>query len=111
MSPLRQRMIQDMQLTGFSARTQECYAAAPSGNWPNITTPARTDSPRSICERRRVSAVRSGAPQQGISNPRASLPPQLPPLHQGKEASNTRPPAWQTSAEPTLKTQIAGRGI
>jgi integrase/recombinase XerD len=28
MSPLRQRMIQDMQLRGFSARTQECYAAA-----------------------------------------------------------------------------------
>ncbi len=27
MSPLRQRMIQDMQLRGFSARTQECYAA------------------------------------------------------------------------------------
>ena len=28
MSPLRQRMIQDMQLRGFSARTQECYVAA-----------------------------------------------------------------------------------
>lgn len=28
MTPLRQRMIQDMQLRGFSARTQECYAAA-----------------------------------------------------------------------------------
>ncbi len=28
MSPLRQRMIEDMQLRGFSARTQECYAAA-----------------------------------------------------------------------------------
>ena len=28
MTPLRQRMIEDMQLRGFSARTQECYAAA-----------------------------------------------------------------------------------
>lgn len=28
MTPLRQRMIQDMQLRGFSARTQECYVAA-----------------------------------------------------------------------------------
>ena len=28
MTPLRQRMIQDMQLRGFSARTQKCYAAA-----------------------------------------------------------------------------------
>ena len=28
MTPLRQRMIQDMQLRGFSARTQECYAAS-----------------------------------------------------------------------------------
>ena len=28
MTPLRQRMIQDMKLRGFSARTQECYAAA-----------------------------------------------------------------------------------
>jgi integrase/recombinase XerD len=28
MSPLRQRMIQDLQLRGFSARTQECYVAA-----------------------------------------------------------------------------------
>ena len=28
MTPLRQRMIQDMQWRGFSARTQECYAAA-----------------------------------------------------------------------------------
>jgi len=27
-SPLRQRMIQDMPLRGFSARTQECYVAA-----------------------------------------------------------------------------------
>jgi len=27
-SPLRQRMIQGMQLRGFSARTQECYVAA-----------------------------------------------------------------------------------
>jgi integrase/recombinase XerD len=28
MTPLRQRMIQDMQSRGFSARTQECYVAA-----------------------------------------------------------------------------------
>src|SRR6266852_3830667 len=28
MTPLRQRMLEDMQLRGFSARTQECYAAA-----------------------------------------------------------------------------------
>jgi len=28
MHPLRQRMIEDMQLRGFSARTQECYVAA-----------------------------------------------------------------------------------
>lgn len=28
MTPLRQRMIEDMQLRGFSARTQECYVAA-----------------------------------------------------------------------------------
>lgn len=28
MTPLRKRMIEDMQLRGFSARTQECYAAA-----------------------------------------------------------------------------------
>ena len=28
MTPLRQRMIEDMQWRGFSARTQECYAAA-----------------------------------------------------------------------------------
>jgi len=28
MTPLRQRMIEDMQLRGLSARTQECYVAA-----------------------------------------------------------------------------------
>jgi len=28
MTPLRQRMIEDMQLRGFSSRTQECYVAA-----------------------------------------------------------------------------------
>jgi len=28
MSPLRQRMIEDMQLRGYSARTQECYVRA-----------------------------------------------------------------------------------
>jgi integrase len=28
MTPLRQRMLEDMQLRGFSARTQECYIAA-----------------------------------------------------------------------------------
>ena len=28
MTPLRQRMLEDMQLRGFSARTQECYLAA-----------------------------------------------------------------------------------
>lgn len=28
MTPLRQRMIEDMQLRGFSARTQECYVGA-----------------------------------------------------------------------------------
>ena len=28
MTPLRQRMIEDMQLRGFSARTQESYATA-----------------------------------------------------------------------------------
>jgi integrase/recombinase XerD len=28
MTPLRQRMIQDMQLRGVSARSQECYVAA-----------------------------------------------------------------------------------
>ena len=28
MSQLRQRMMEDMQLRGFSARTQECYVAA-----------------------------------------------------------------------------------
>lgn len=28
MTPLRQRMIEDLQLRGFSARTQECYVAA-----------------------------------------------------------------------------------
>ena len=28
MTPLRQRMIEDMQLRGFSARTQECYVTA-----------------------------------------------------------------------------------
>ena len=28
MTRLRQRMLEDMQLRGFSARTQECYAAA-----------------------------------------------------------------------------------
>ncbi len=28
MTPLQQRMIEDMQLRGFSARTQECYVAA-----------------------------------------------------------------------------------
>src|SRR5262245_8239336 len=28
MTPLRQRRIEDMQLRGFSARTQECYVAA-----------------------------------------------------------------------------------
>jgi integrase/recombinase XerD len=28
MNPLRQRMIEDMQLRGFSARTQECYVAS-----------------------------------------------------------------------------------
>ncbi len=27
MTPLRQGMIEDMQLRGFSARTQECYVA------------------------------------------------------------------------------------
>ena len=28
MTPLRQRMVEDMQLRGFSARTQGCYVAA-----------------------------------------------------------------------------------
>src|SRR3989442_13633520 len=28
MTPLQQRMIEDMQLRGLSARTQECYASA-----------------------------------------------------------------------------------
>ncbi len=28
MTPLQQRMIEDMQLRGFSARTQDCYVAA-----------------------------------------------------------------------------------
>ena len=28
MTQLRQRMMEDMQLRGFSARTQECYVAA-----------------------------------------------------------------------------------
>ncbi len=28
MTPLRQRMVEDMQLQGLSARTQECYVAA-----------------------------------------------------------------------------------
>ncbi len=28
MTPLRQRMIEDMQLRGSSARTQECYVSA-----------------------------------------------------------------------------------
>ena len=28
MTPLRQRMLEDMQLRGFSARTQECDVAA-----------------------------------------------------------------------------------
>ena len=28
MTPLRRRMLEDMQLRGFSARTQECYASA-----------------------------------------------------------------------------------
>ena len=28
MTPLRQRMLEDMQLKGLSARTQECYVAA-----------------------------------------------------------------------------------
>jgi len=28
MTPLRQRLLEDMQLRGFSARTQECYASA-----------------------------------------------------------------------------------
>ena len=28
MAPLRQRMLEDMQLRGLSARTQECYVAA-----------------------------------------------------------------------------------
>ena len=28
MTPLRQRMLEDMQLRGLSARTQECYVAA-----------------------------------------------------------------------------------
>ena len=28
MTPLRQRMIEDMQLRGYSARTQEAYVAA-----------------------------------------------------------------------------------
>ena len=27
MTPLRQRMLEDMQLRGLSARTQECYVA------------------------------------------------------------------------------------
>src|SRR3989442_14659385 len=29
MTPLRRRMLEDMQLRGFSARTQECYARRP----------------------------------------------------------------------------------
>ena len=28
MTPLRRRMLEDMQLRGFSARTQGCYVAA-----------------------------------------------------------------------------------
>ena len=47
MTPLRQRMIQDMQLRGFSARTQECYAAAVGqlaahlANQKKVARPAR----------------------------------------------------------------------
>ena len=51
MTPLRQRMIQDMQLRGFSARTQECYAAAVGqlaahlANQKKVARPARTKLP------------------------------------------------------------------
>lgn len=39
MTPLRQRMIEDMQLRGFSARTQECYVAAVLRSYYLVTFP------------------------------------------------------------------------
>lgn len=37
MTPLQQRMIEDMQLRGFSARTQECYVAAVPPTGPTLS--------------------------------------------------------------------------
>ncbi len=53
MSPLRQRMIQDMQLRGFSAGTQEC-CAAPVGqlasHLANRQKVARPTATIALCE-------------------------------------------------------------
>jgi hypothetical protein len=41
MTPLRQRMIDDMQLRGLAARTQQAYVAAVRQLPPGTTTEAR----------------------------------------------------------------------
>ncbi len=40
MSPLQQRMLEDMQLRGLSARTQEAYARAVWQTGPTLPAPA-----------------------------------------------------------------------
>ena len=62
-------------------------------------------------ERRRVSLVCPGGPQQGVSNPLASLQGPLQPLHQWRGVLKTQPAVLQTSTESPLKTQTPGRGI
>ena len=39
MTPLRQRMLEDMQLRGLSARTQEAYARARLATGPTLPAP------------------------------------------------------------------------
>jgi hypothetical protein len=67
MSPLRQRMLEDMQLRGLSARTQEAYARAV---WQLAEhyhrSPVRNSFSASCCIRYRVAVPRSGITVSGV---------------------------------------------
>jgi hypothetical protein len=50
MTPLRQRMIEDLQLRGLSAKTQDAYLrAAVRANWPSTIVSRPTSSPKKNC--------------------------------------------------------------
>jgi integrase-like protein len=78
MTPLRQRMIDDMQLRGLSARTQETYVTAvrqlakhyrrSPDEGPETATPRRLPVPR-LCPTRpsRKTRPTGGAGRRGLS--------------------------------------------